>query len=1174
MRRSHSYNIFISRGLNGYFAARLRQVRSLKTSPVPLVTLTSAIRTIPNENLGISYQSHLRELKLQTQKLEEFDIRKPTSFETSESLNEKYDLFVEAIAMVSGPNSHIAYLYVLALWRQVFFGNTDEEVKQKYLAYEDKMVNLMINNADYESYRKLIKSLPKLDREISRVHFIMETFQFQRDKTINKVIISDNAMDFFSSSKYSEKMKHQVLAFYLRKAILYFSPIVSMNEHIESFMAYSSAIEPFENAFHRGSPNYDIYRKVFRLFLINQKKGFISHLQNIRRIMLLYTRKKPFGEFLTNLMELTAFEEPHKTIALFEFKGALIDLKKTITHTPHDLKHLMNAYMQLKNYDQVLKVHAENRKIHTEEHIEILLRLCAKTKDWKSLQAKFENMYGKGDLPREVHYTVVMRALVAVGARQEIKRLMQQLQRRNLKPNVYMYISLMRASMGENDIDGVKKSYAEFLELARENVVPIEDVAKLLPLMIELAAQLSNRSMVLEEIQKIFEMQKLSGIPLINTDTLIVAMRVASALFSQKLSNMAFDFAHSNNLLSDRVYHSYITFHTQMGQFKKAERLALEAHLNSIVPYQNALIYSAQLKNFRVWATNTDNTEISNQIHSEAKIIINVARHGPVSQRDRIELMNECAKYALQKNDMATANEFLNAVWKQNNLKEKHFLPLFNFYLKEKEGDSDNKILSLYEKMTNLKVDVSARTYYYVIRALVDIDAAEKKGFSNSVKIFYSMLKMYDIVPSDLESLDKNSISKDIDGTPFTVQPKKAALKREIATRKGEKDSWVGEAANFNSKTLVRLNSKIPMEELTKNAVPLIQLVHYYIRKWLGNRAGSSTLALKVIDRLIQQMGENISAEIRREYFQALAHVYFVNGDLECANKFIDKTLNEFQDIFTIVNPGDDIPKLLAIRFNDALGLKYHILNKSMAPSSEYATVLGQVLKGNACLERFQLERLFLRIIEPNMSLQSFEIVLGSCERFLVSGNMADVKLSRLIGNVFRHFMLYKLKSTSEQDCKMKFSLLCDFYGVKLKDMRRQKGTLSTLRSNVQLEIQKLPQSFKLSFENLISHPSTLFVPGRPSWQSNYINASFASQLVRILDKFCAQNPSLAFSLYEKYPETFEYLLIYREERFRLVAFQNDIRRLGGHFERSDRADTHKYIVKVLNYVTTYGLPS
>lgn len=1171
MRRSYCCNKFLSRSLNANLP-KLRPVRSLHTSPATLVAATAPIRTITE--LGSPYGLDLRDLKLRTQTLEEFDKRRPASFESSESLSNSYDLFVEAIAMVSGQNSQAAYQYVLALWQQVFFGNTDGEVKQKYLIHEDKMVNLMINKADYDSYRRLIKPLLKLDKELSRAQFIMETFQFQRDKTINNVMISEQVMEFFSSPAYSREMKHQVLAFYLRKAILYFGSPTSMNDHIESFMEYSSAIEPFEDAFCSGSPNYDIYRKVFRLFLINQKKGFVSHLQNIRRIMLLHTKKKPFGEFLTHLMELTAFEEPKKTIDLFDFKGALIDLKKNINHTPNDLKHIMNAYMQLKDYDNVLKVHAENRKIHTEDHIEILLRLCAKTRDWKSLQTKFESMYGQGDLPREVHYTVVMRALVAVNARREIKRLLKQLKARNLKPNVYMYIYLMSASYSGGDMKSMKNSYSEFLELARENLVPKEDAAKLLPLMIEFAAQHPKRSVVIEEIERIFELHKSGDIPLINIDTLIVTMRIASALYSEKLSNMALEFARMNNLLSDRIYYSSITFHTQMGHFMKAEQLALEAHLNSLVPFQNALIYSAQLKNYRVWAANTTNTELLNRIHSDANTIINVSRHGPVSQRDRMELLNECAKYALQKKDSTTANGFFKVVWKHTNLKEKHFLPLFNYYSKDKDGDSDANILSLYGKMTSLKVELSARTYYYVIRALADIDAAKNEGFANSVKIFHSVLKMYDLVPSDLKALKETSVPEDIEGTDLTINPEEVPPHKGRGIVKGANDAWATEIVKNNPEIKSRLPSRIPMAELTKNAVSIVQLVHYYTKKWLGKRAGSSTLALKVIDRLVQQMGENVSVEIRREYYQALAHVYFVNGDLSCANKFIDKALNEFQDIFSDINLDQDIPKLLSLRYDNALGLKYHVLKRMNAPSSEYVAVLSRLLKTNVCLERSQFDRLFLHVIQPNMPLESFKIVLECCERYLVAGNMADVKLSRLIGNVFRHFMVYKVKSTSEQDCETKFGLLCGFYGLKLTDTRKQIKSLSTLRRNVQLEMQKLPQSYRISFENLNSHPSSLFVPGRPSWQKNYINPSFASQLVRVLDRLCAQNANLAFSLYEKYPETFEYLLIYREERYRLVAFQNDIRRLGGHFERSDRQETHKYIVKVLDYVTTYGLPS
>lgn len=1175
MIRSHSFNSILPRSLSPCLAARLRPVRALQTSPISLVAPTAARQTMSSENVGSPSRLALRDLINETQLLEDFDKKKVATVEASKSLIEKHDMFVESIAMVSGPNSIVAYNFVLALWRQVFFVNTNKKVKEQYLAYEDKIVNLMINNADYDSYKRLIKPLPKPEGKLPRAHFIMDTFQFQRDKTINRVFISENVPAFFSSAANSKLIRHEVLAFYLRKAILYHGPFSSTNEPIESFMEYSQLIEPFEQGFSTGSPNYEIYKKAFRLLLTNQKKSFVSHMQNVKRIMLLHVSKKLYGEFLSYFMELTAFEDPKKTVAMFELKGSLVDLNEKIQHTPGDLAHVMNAYMQLKDYNNVTKVYSENRKLHTEDHIKILLRLCAKTKDWKGLQSRFENMYGMGDLPRELHYTVVMSALVAAGAPREIKRLMKQLKTRNLKPNVYMYISLMRAALNANDVNSVKNSHSEFLQLATEDVVPKEDAAKLLPIIIELAAQLADRNAVIEQIEKLYKMHRSGDMPLINTDTLIVTMRLASALYSERLSETAFEFARCNNLLSDRFYHSFITFLTQMGHYEKAEQLALEAHLNSIVPFQNALIYSAQLKNYRIWAAATTDSRLTKRLSSEAKAIIDVTRHGPISQKDHMELMNECAKFELAKGDVSAANSFFKAIRKHSNLKEKHYLPFFKYYLKQNDRDSDAKILSLYEDMTSNRVEISARTYLYVVRALVDIDAANKKGFSNSVKIFYSMLKMYDLVPADLNSsgLDTSSgVTKEL---PFPQHIEEIATLKEGGAKKTGKKSWTAGSTKNDLSRKVRLASKIPMSELTKNAISLIQLVHYYVKKCLGNRAGSSTLALNVIDRLVKQMGDNVNVEIRRDFFQSLAHVHYVNGDLNCANKYIDRTLDDFQEIFSAINNAGDTPKLLSLRYNDALGLKYHILKKMEASPLEYQKVLGQVVEADVNLDRLQFDRLFLHIIEPNMSLESFEIVLGSCERFLVSGNMADVKLSRLIRNVFCHFMIYRAQSLSQLDVKTKFGLLCDFYGFKLRNEKKQvKRNLSALRRNVQVEIEKLPPSFRISLETLVSHPARLFVPGRPSWQSNYINASFASHLVKLLDKFCAHDTKLAFSLYEKYPETFEYLLIYREERFRFVAFQNDIRRLGGHFERSDREETHKYIVKVLNYVTTYGLSS
>lgn len=97
-----------------------------------------------------------------------------------------------------------------------------------------------------------------------------------------------------------------------------------------------------------------------------------------------------------------------------------------------DLKYAMQSLLSMNYHKEVEELYWNFPTLHDDDQIEVLLELCAVSKDWEGLQKRFEEMYGRGNLPLTVHYAIVMNALATVGAKQEVDNLFQQLIERKL----------------------------------------------------------------------------------------------------------------------------------------------------------------------------------------------------------------------------------------------------------------------------------------------------------------------------------------------------------------------------------------------------------------------------------------------------------------------------------------------------------------------------------------------------------------------------------------------------------------------------------------------------------------------------------------------------------------------------------------------------------------------
>lgn len=371
--------------------------------------------------------------------------------------------------------------------------------------------------------------------------------------------------------------------------------------------------------------------------------------------------------------------------------------------------------------------------------------------------------------------------------------------------------------------------------------------------------------------------------------------------------------------------------------------------------------------------------------------------------------------------------------------------------------------------------------------------------------------------------------------------------------------------SNIETDSQEKSDYKVPTLELTRNAVALLRTLSYYVRKVATPYDTLDAFALEVVNRLKARLGTNISVEFRRPIHQALAQLYLASREFILAEKYIDIALGEFSAIFSEFAEGEPLPKLLFIEYSEAIDIKNRVMALRKAPSKQYIAVFDTLLKYNIFLDRIRIERLFKGLLGSRPLAKAFGTMLRATETFLIAGNMADVRLFRLIGNVYRQFILYQAQNYTRAELDAKYGILNRYYNVNIKRIIQSEASYLARVDALERDMRLLPHDFQRSLDALMTNPGDLFVPGRVSWHKHYLNSELCSKLLNLFDRFCTNKRELAFKLYEQFPETIEYLLIFRLERFRYVAFLSELRALGAAINQDSREALREQMVDKVN---------
>lgn len=1045
--------------------------------------------------------------------------------------NSTYTIFLNAIDMASGRFSAEAYEFVLRMWEIVFSrGFPDQNLQKQLVQTKLKIVHLIMNNGDYSEYERLIRpvyTMGHLEAKPAWADKLASTFQFTKDA--GKLRYSRQLILTFFRGKETIEQKRKLISVFLRKLMLYSDSPDVFPLTLRDLILFLDAIE--DGHLLLTSKEHKVYEKSLRLLVSSQSQLVSDRLDQIAETVMDVTESKHLLlNFITTLLGAIHHSDPKAAIMLWNYKLEKLNSNVLEYRNSQDMKHVMWAHFNLRNYESVMKVHSENPNLHEDDQIEVLLRIAEQTKDWKLLQKQFEDMYGQNQLPHVIHYSIVMNALASLGVLKEVEQLYEQLRKRNLQPSAGIFSALIRA----NHIAGKKEKatewYNDVLTNAEKYKIEPEQIAKLQTEILQAGFVDSNVESTVLTFKNLFDLQEKSGRLFVNSDMVFRILKFLSSVYRKKEFDEVHELAKQFNLLSEPVYCQLISSLTQFGEYEKSEEIAFLAQQDSPVPFQSATVTRAQLRNYRAWFKLTANRDIRRFLAARTTAIIKRADNRQFSPQNIEVLYAEIIKHFVSLQKLKAATSYFERTRQLSALSEEHYLPFLKHYARLGTYEGYAQILEKYREMAKLKIPMSARSYVYLIKALLHMDKVNHTGFDNSYKLLESVFELYGFSPA--ENIAGNNVL---------------------------------------------------LADLVQNSPDLLRIVSEFSVATSGQLDKGMRIAVRLLSDIKEKLGKNIGFDLRMAIFQEMSKIYLARGDKITASELLDNAMGELNKILDL-NDGKLDSKLFQINYRHLVALKLQTLGGS-SEDSGYAHILEETLKRNVRLAGLQYGELCEGAIQEPKSFEfqnsskPLRLALQACESYLVSGNWAEVKIRRTIHTTYKVFMVYLSRTLSPETIEESYSLLNHYYNVvDLAELQNEYASIQDPLSALSAELDSfnaLNANETWAASTLLRNLPEFFVPERSIPTKNTIKPALAAKLLKSIETHCQGDQNAAFSLYDDFPETMEYLLYFRDERTRLVLFRKAIDRLSpptrsAHAEdRNSRRERAVQALKHLSITTT-----
>ncbi|KAK6463927.1 hypothetical protein DFJ63DRAFT_317277 [Scheffersomyces coipomensis] len=1006
-----------------------------------------------------------------------------SSFYTDKEIDIIEGIFNHAIDLAFGFKDPTTINLVLEIWRIAFDKRNDHpsliQLQIRLLKQKNDLVYMLINSKNYAFYDLFIRPLYNNSKfiglEKSWEDTLISTFELGNDGKIvrlnrNKVknYLSDNSVDI--------QTRRRLLANLIKTLIINTESYDGKYTYISHFFEFLQVLG--DDHFRFIGKEYNSYHKVLSLIAIPfEGFGFLKHVSNITTIFEnQHIPPKHQADLITSFMRSIAFS-PNNVLNYWKFKLDTYYSEDEMNGLNYkDLKYAMMALLELNEYQKVVDLYEEFSEFHDDDHIEILLSLSDRMKDWKSMQRRFEDMYGKGNLPFVVHYAIVMNALASTGASSEVEQLFQQLKDRQLIPDRNVFAALIKSKVTDNDFDGALAYFNSFCELVKTGKLEVEGKSALFMLVFESYVNSNDLDGALVFLDKALKDPEIQALNVIDAAIIAKLIDLAAGQFRLnevvKLKKLSETLDLSHDDLSLSVARAYAKF----GQFDLADKAVYEAHKNSRIPFTNAKVYDFQLKLYRIWYNQLTHSNKRTNCKLRTKFIIKFASNSKskiISPRKNETLYKEIINFYIQEKDMAGAYDTLEKVKKKSLLAEDHYLPFLKYYSSFENFKAHSSVLKLYKEMVSYRIDLSAKTYVFLMRTMLFLDKQNQKGYGHSLRLLTSVFEM-----------------------------------------------------NGLSLKVVHPIAKVEYPKLRSNSTQLCIVVSDYVHA-TQNR-GNADMLFQFFQQMKEVLGTGMTIDFKMTVCNEMSKIYFQTGEIDMAIKLIDSGIADLEQVISKLKanyPSDmkfSIPRQLENQYRHLVIMKMkNLQDKDLVGILKRSSELGIKLGGN------QYNDIITTLLERSVSVEDMDLALKVSEDHLVSGNKVNVFIALTLRRWYRTIIYILSANTPAEELMSKYEILNQFYGVSsISELKKEFGNdIERVSNELDMDMKKkskLVLHSKWRLRKVLQNIPVVFSPGRQIDSENKISHTNASLFIRRLKRWPISESSTA--LKAKYPKSFDFL--------------------------------------------------
>lgn len=848
---------------------------------------------------------------------------------------------------------------LIATWEHVFNtrGAQARAWQRQLLEYKDRFVHVLINTKKYSAYERLVRPLLSKHKP-TWADKMAQTYKLESSP---RGIQFDNVSILQTINGVSRRQKRQLITSFIRKSLIHAENNADKYEVVDYGLRLMDSVG---DGFLTTAPDRQQYKPAMRLIALD--RALVEALEpEVNRLYGI----NAYNNLLTSLMESCTSSDPKTTLYYWEEKKRLV-AKYPRAITSEDVKYAMMAFSEEKQFKEAMALYDEYPNLQNDDQIEVVLSISERQKDWKLLQKQFEDMYGRGQLPYVVHYAVVMNALASRGAKKEVAQLYEQLLRRNLAPNALIYAALINVEIYTNNLAGAQHWFDEYCKKQQDGDISAEPSAYLYGLMLEHFVRSSNLPGAMDFLES--SLQRQHNTRLFDSTTLAKLANFSATDYSLSGVERVRQIAEKGPV-TDEYYADIIRCYTRLGEYAKAEQLAYEAHGNSLVPFRSAVIYKAQLRNYRFWIRETTNTERKAHLVGRLWVIINRIYTNQINPVKTAGLYAELIKYFVGCKRIGEAYKVLSTVESRSVLSEDHYLPILKYLCRNSSFENDTQVLNLYRDMVGKNIEVTAQLYVFLLQALINFDQRGQKGFDNSYRLLQSVFEM-------------NGLRLD------EPQPK-----------------------TFNP-------------NLQRDLVPMCRMVAMYATA-NPNDVTNSRLLTTYLNQVKHLVDHSLSKEFRFVIYYELARLYHLQGDTKLTLKLVDSAIDE---IHSFVDAGSTVARLLQLQYRKLVALKLEQLDQDELPLDIYSAAesRGLLLPGH-------IYNNMIAVMCESKDPAALHAMLNICEKYLIWGNLAERQRRILLGTVYGAYVSYLHESKTKEELRLQQGPLLRYYNVDLIALRQ-----------------------------------------------------------------------------------------------------------------------------------------